>query len=78
MLSIVIPLYNEALLVPTLNERLSSALSFYPGDVEIICVNDGSTDRTLELLLQLRERNKQIKVINFSRNFGHQAAILAG
>jgi dolichol-phosphate mannosyltransferase len=47
-------------------------------EVEFIFVNDGSTDRSLEILLALRERDPRVKVLHFSRNFGHQIAVTAG
>jgi len=75
--SIVVPMYNEEEVVDLFLERLTSALT----DVvsyEIIVVDDGSADRTWELLLAARERIPQLRLIRFSRNFGHQAALTAG
>ncbi len=77
ILSVVIPLYNEEEVLPTLHERLSAALAEV-GRYEIIFVNDGSDDRTLPLLRDLVARDPHLVVLDLSRNFGHQAAVTAG
>lgn len=77
-LSIVIPLYNEAAGVEELLSRTISAITQTGVDFEIIVVDDGSSDNTLPLLLSQREKNPLIKVLQLSRNFGHQAAYTAG
>lgn len=76
--SVVLPLYNEELLVGELINRVGDAVAKISCPVEIIIVDDGSKDNTLAILLSAREKNKQIKVISLSRNFGLQAAIMAG
>ena len=78
MLSLIIPLYNEEELVEKLLDRSSAALQQATQDYEIICVDDGSTDRTLEKLLACHERDARIKTLVLSRNFGHQSAYTAG
>jgi dolichol-phosphate mannosyltransferase len=78
MLSLIIPLYNEEALVSELLERSTAALKSATQDFEIICVDDGSSDRTLEKLLRCHESDSRIKIIVLSRNFGHQAAYTAG
>lgn len=75
--SIVLPVFNEEANIDTLYKRVSSVLEKL-GDHEIIFVNDGSWDKTLELLKKLNSKDKRVKVINFSRNFGHQTAVSAG
>ncbi|MDI6691694.1 MAG: glycosyltransferase family 2 protein [Anaerosomatales bacterium] len=75
--SIVVPMYNEEHVVGLFFERLVAALADVPS-YEIIVVDDGSSDRTWELLLAARERIPQLRLIRFSRNFGHQTAITAG
>lgn len=78
ILSIIIPVYNEELNIqPILNDLLDvcNKLQAIP---EIIFVNDGSNDNSLMVLRQIAEKNKNIKVISFTRNFGHQAALTAG
>lgn len=78
MLSIVIPLFNEQENVTYLYDRLTTASSSWNEDYEIIFVDDGSTDNTLELLRAFSSRDQRIQIISLSRNFGHQAAISAG
>lgn len=75
--SIVVPMYNEEEVVDLFFERLAAALANVPS-YEIIVVDDGSSDRTWELLLAARGRIPQLRLIRFSRNFGHQTAITAG
>ena len=77
-LSVVIPVYNEEETIPELLRRLTAVLDSMPESGEVIFVNDGSQDTSLQLLRQAAESDHRIKVIDFSRNFGHQAAILAG
>jgi len=76
-ISIVAPLYNEENLVETLYKRLKNALKDYPNH-EIVLVNDGSSDRTLEILTRLAGQDPRLVVLELSRNFGHQAALFAG
>jgi len=78
MLSLIIPLYNEEALVDELIARSSTALQQATDDFEIICVDDGSSDSTLEKLLAHHERDSRIKALVLSRNFGHQSAYTAG
>jgi len=77
-ISVVIPLYNEEELVDELVQRLTSVLGGLTEDYELIFVDDGSRDRTIGRLLGLRERDARIKILELSRNFGHQAAFTAG
>lgn len=78
MISVVIPLLNEGNLVSQLVEEVFENLQSTGEAFEIVCVDDGSTDSTLQKLLDFRSKNNQLKVISFSRNFGLQAAITAG
>ena len=78
-LSIVVPMYFEEKVVEECYKRLKKVcdvLTKY--DYEIIFVNDGSTDKTLPLLEEIASKDNKIKVISFSRNFGHQYAVTAG
>ena len=77
-LSIVIPLYNEEANIDRLIERLISVLDKIKTTYEIVCINDGSKDNTLKLLIDYHQRNSIIKVINLSRNFGKEIALTAG
>jgi glycosyltransferase involved in cell wall biosynthesis len=78
LLSVVIPVYNEEDLVDTLVARCLAALATISADFELICVDDGSRDRTVARLLALRATEPRLKVLCLSRNFGHQAAYTAG
>ena len=77
--SLVIPMYCEEKVVEECYKRVVNILKQLENyEYEIIFINDGSTDKTLEILQQIAENDKQVKVISFSRNFGHQAAVTAG
>jgi polyisoprenyl-phosphate glycosyltransferase len=78
LLSIVITTFNEEDALPFLRQRLSAFLNTLPCRTEIILVNDGSGDRTLERLLEWAEADSKVTVLNLARNFGHQAAATAG
>jgi len=78
MLSFVIPAYNEEKNVEVIYQRLLSLMEKIKEDFEIIFINDGSTDNTLQKLKELSEKNRHVKIINLTRNFGHQAALTAG
>jgi polyisoprenyl-phosphate glycosyltransferase len=78
VLSLVIPVYNEEAVLPELRRRLGEFLPTIACDSEVVIVNDGSSDRTLPMLLQWAEADPRIKVLGLARNFGHQAAITAG
>ena len=78
MISLVIPLYNEEKLVDELMSRCLKVLNEIGDDFELIIIDDGSKDQTLEKLINRKENEKRIKIISLSRNFGHQAAITAG
>jgi glycosyltransferase involved in cell wall biosynthesis len=78
LISLVIPVYNEAGLIPELYQRCMATLSSLTENFEIICVDDGSKDQTLQLLAECHEKDKRFKVLVLSRNFGHQAAYTAG
>jgi polyisoprenyl-phosphate glycosyltransferase len=77
-LSLVIPVFNEAELIDLLNERVMHALATITNDFEVICVDDGSTDASLAMLKKHHAADKRFKVLELSRNFGHQAAYTAG
>lgn len=76
--SIVIPVYNSEKIQKELYTRLVNVLSKYNTNYEIIFINDGSQDNSIENLKQLCLNDKDVKLIDFSRNFGHQSAIMAG
>lgn len=76
LLSVIIPVHNEEKNISPLLERLLPSLKDYKS--EIIFVDDGSTDHTFPLLKKLSEENKIIKILSFTRNFGHQTALFCG
>jgi glycosyltransferase involved in cell wall biosynthesis len=80
LLSVVIPIYNEEDTLPELYRRLTHVLSQNLVELayEMVFVNDGSTDASIQVLMKLHADDPAVKVINLSRNFGHQAAITAG
>ena len=78
LLSVITPCYNEELVVEETYRRLTEVMSRTGMDYELVFVNDGSRDNTYALLLQLAQKDKAVKVIHFSRNFGHQCAVTAG
>ncbi|HUM16414.1 MAG TPA: glycosyltransferase family 2 protein [Candidatus Nitrosotalea sp.] len=78
MLSIVVPVFNEERNVPELVNRLRQVLASAGIPFEVIFVDDGSTDRTAEILAALHGEDDRIKAVHLARNFGHQAAISAG
>lgn len=78
VLSIIVPCYNEEDVLPQLFQRLSVALARCTSDYEVLCVDDGSRDRTRQLLQSQHEIDHRWRVISFARNFGHQAAVSAG
>lgn len=78
LLSVVVPLHNEERCLPELHARLAKTLSQLDLQTEILFINDGSTDGTLAVLLALRAKDPSVKILNLSRNFGHQMALTAG
>ena len=77
-LSIIIPCYNEEQNVKLFFETANESLKNIKYNKEYIFINDGSKDKTLKELLTLTKSNQAVKIINFSRNFGKEAAIYAG
>jgi dolichol-phosphate mannosyltransferase len=78
MLSLVLPVYNEAPMVRLLRAELVQLMDHAPYAFEVILINDGSSDNTLELLLEWAEVDRRVRILNFARNFGQQAAVTAG
>jgi glycosyltransferase involved in cell wall biosynthesis len=77
-LSLVLPIYNEGEVIPELHARLQEFLKELALDSEVIFVDDGSKDESLELLRDFAKDEPRYRILSFARNFGHQAAITAG
>lgn len=78
MISIVTPVYNEEDNVVFFHEEITKVMKTTGMDYELIYVNDGSRDRTDELIRELAEKDPHVRAITFARNFGHQTAITCG
>jgi len=78
MFSLVIPIFNEEKLVDELLKRTVAAIESFSNEYEIIIVDDGSTDKSVESVLSVRQKNQRIRLLSLSKNFGHQAAYTAG
>lgn len=76
--SVVVPAFNEEKNLPQLYQRVCSVLGSGGWNFEFIVVDDGSKDRTLAVIKELQLRDPRVQHISFTRNFGHQAAVLAG
>ena len=76
--SVVAPVFNEEAILPELYRRVRDALDGAGENWELILVNDGSRDRSPEIMRQLHEQDPRVRVVYFARNFGHQIAITAG
>ena len=77
-ITIVIPALNEAEGLDHLYERILAASSDWAEDFEIVIVDDGSSDGTMEWCRKIGQSDPRLKAIRFTRNFGHQAAVTAG
>lgn len=79
LLSLIVPVFNEEEVLPVSYARMSAAMQALTGyDYEIIYVNDGSRDGTMKQLRAIAKEHNEVRVISFSRNFGHQLAVTAG
>jgi dolichol-phosphate mannosyltransferase len=78
LVSIVISCYNEEGNIHELHKQLSAMLSDIKQDAEMIFVNDGSHDKTLLYCMEIQKEDKRVKIVNFTKNFGHEAAMIAG
>jgi glycosyltransferase involved in cell wall biosynthesis len=78
LISIVVPAYNEEANISSMYEKLAQELQLLPYRYEIMFINDGSSDGTLQEILALAEKHRDVKYISLTRNFGKESAILAG
>ena len=77
-LSVVVSVYNEEQALPLFYETTKLILEILPWDYELLFVNDGSRDDSLSILREFAAHDEKVKVVSFSRNFGHEAAMIAG
>lgn len=77
-ISFVLPVYNEGVNVDLIHETIVSVTSQLEYEIEFVYVNDGSTDDSFERLRRVQEKDSRVRIVSFSRNFGHQQAITAG
>ncbi|HEX4604414.1 MAG TPA: glycosyltransferase family 2 protein [Candidatus Angelobacter sp.] len=78
MLSVVVPIYNEEENIAAFHAAVRSVMDSLQERWEVVYVNDGSRDSSLALLSEIQRRDQRVTVVEFSRNFGHQAALTAG
>lgn len=77
-LSVIVPCYNEQEALPIFYDEITTVLENIPCEYELLFINDGSNDGTLPVLKDLADKNRMVKYISFSRNFGKEAAMYAG
>lgn len=77
-ISIVVSVFNEEDVLYRFYERFEKISPDLSWDYELVFVNDGSQDASLEILKKISEKNSKVKIVSFSRNFGHEAAMIAG
>lgn len=78
LISYVLPIYREEGNIDLLHQRISAAVATVEMDMELIFVNDGSPDGSLDRLIDLSRRDSRVTVVDLARNFGHQVAVSAG
>lgn len=76
--SVIVPIFNEEQVLPELYRRLTTVMQSISSQYCLLFINDGSSDNSLEILKELHAKDSHVHIINFSRNFGHQAALSAG
>lgn len=76
--SVIIPMYNEQEVIKESYRRLDGVMRPLGEKYELIFVNDGSRDKTMEIMLEIANNDKHVKIVDFARNFGHQTAVTAG
>ena len=76
--SLLVPIYNEEETIPELYRRVSAVMDRLDDSAELVLVNDGSRDKSLKMIRELHQRDRQICYLSLARNFGHQIAVTAG
>lgn len=78
LLSIIVPVFNEEEVLPEFHRRLTNMLTTLPVKSEVVYINDGSKDNTLDIMQDLRDKDSNVAVVDLSRNFGKEVALSAG
>ena len=76
--SLIVPVYNEEKTLPELYRRIKGVIEQLDGQTELILVNDGSRDRSLQIIRELHQKDARVSYLSLARNFGHQIAVTAG
>ena len=76
--SLIIPVYNEEATIAALYDRVCAVMNRLDAPSELILINDGSRDRSLQLMRELHDRDPRVCYLSLARNFGHQIAVTAG
>jgi len=77
-ISVIVPIYNEQESIGPLCKGLFGVLDDIGRDFEVICINDGSTDRSIDALQEIAKQRNELRIVNFRRNYGQTAAMMAG
>ncbi|KAB2861889.1 MAG: glycosyltransferase family 2 protein, partial [Anaerolineae bacterium] len=78
VLSIVAPVYNEEGNIPRLYAEIKRVMEQFDDTWELVLVNDGSRDKSLQEMMEVHQADDRVHIVNFARNFGHQTAVTAG
>lgn len=78
LLTVIVPVYNEEVIIEEFYQRMRAVADDIPYDMDLLFVNDGSMDSTLDILLSLQQADPGIRIIDFTRNFGKEVAMTAG
>jgi dolichol-phosphate mannosyltransferase len=76
--SFIVPIYNEESNIDQLYQRLKTVMNKMDDEVELLLINDGSKDRSIEMIRELQKQDSRVSFVSFARNFGHQIAVTAG
>ena len=76
--SFILPIFNEEETIPETYRRLARVMDGLEGGSEVVLVDDGSSDRSLEMMRDLHQRDPRVRYVSLARNFGHQIAVTAG
>ncbi|NES81172.1 MAG: glycosyltransferase family 2 protein [Moorea sp. SIO2B7] len=76
--SLIVPIYNEEKNISEMYRRISLVMERLDDSVELVLINDGSRDRSLQMIRELHQKDQQVSYLSFARNFGHQIAVTAG